>query len=551
MTNHRQTGVPRHATVLAAHPETSSPTLAWRLLATALAALLALVGVVAMPRTASATELDAITSVTITQPLDEVHLWQSLRIEATWAVPDGSHAGDTFTLAFPDSPRVTGFAQTFDLKTPAGAVVGTCDVTQDGFACTLSPYVETATNVHGTLYFYAQVSSVGEGGEFTFTTGNDMVIKVPVPGGGVVPGSGWSAPTEPAKGGWVSTDGKTAVWEVYVPSDFLAASGGGPVVVTDTYDSRLTMRDDSLVVAYVPLADWNNGDYGSSAVRLSPGSGYVYTPNAAGSSFDLSFVDPVTDGSRMYIFTYRMTLPTGVQDGDTFANKVTGSTGWDDQRVLEYAAAGGDGSGDGHGELRVTKHVTGEGAASVPAGTGFTVNYTTARNGTTASGTLTVTDGGTATLPGLAAGTVVTLSEVSPAAIDGVTWGEPVFSGEGVTPVEGGAQVTVGTEGLVEVSLDNPVTPVDPPAPPPTDPPATTPPTTPPVTPPPAAVAPPTTAPTVTSTTKAPAVKHTAKKPRGSLATTGATVGLAAGAALLLVGTGLTLVALRRRGAGS
>ena len=543
MTNHTQAGSPRHATVLALPLTARPPTLAWRLLSTALAALLVLVGVVAMPRTASAAELDAIKTVTITQPLDEVHLWQSLRIEATWAVPDGSHAGDTFTLAFPQSPRVTGFAQTFDLKTPAGAVVGTCDVTQEGFACTLSPYVETATNVHGTLFFYAQVSSVGEGGTFTFTTGNEMVIEVPVPGGGVVPGSGWSAPEQPAKGGWVSTDGRTAVWEVYVPSEFLAASAGGPVVVTDTYDPRLTMRDDSLVVAYVPLADWNDGDYGASAVRLSPGTGYVYTPNAAGSSFDLAFVDPVTDGSRMYIFTYRMTLPTGVQDGDTFANKVQGSTGWDDQQVLEYAAAGGDGNGDGNGELRLTKHVTGEGVASVPTGTAFTVDYTTDRNGATTSGSLTVTDGATVTIPGLAAGTVVTLSEVSPAAIDGVTWGEPVFSGEGVTSVEGGAQVTVGVEGVVEVALDNPVTPVvppvDPPAPPPTTPPAPEPPASTP----PAAVVPP---------VKAPPVKHAAKKAsHGSLATTGATVGLAAGAAALLVGTGVTLVALRRRGSSS
>lgn len=535
MTNHPQAGAPRHAAVLAL-PLTARPSaLAWRLLSTALAALLVLVGVVATPRTASAAELDAIETVTITQPLDEVHLWQSLRIEATWAVPDGSHAGDTFTLDFPDSPRVTGFAQTFDLKTPGGAVVGTCDVTQDGFVCTLSPYVETATNVHGTLFFYAQVSSVGEGGTFSFTTGNDMVIQVPVPGGEVVPGSGWSAPTEPAKGGWVSTDGRTAVWEVYVPSEFLAASAGGPVVVTDTYDSRLTMRDDSLVVSYVPLAAWNDGAYGASAVRLSPGTGYVYTPNTAGSSFDLTFVDPVADGSRMYIFTYRMTLPTGVQDGDTFANKVQGSTGWDDQRVLEYAAAGGDGRGDGNGELRLTKHVTGEAAASVPAGTAFTVDYTTDRNGARTSGSLTVTDGATVTIPGLAAGTVVTLSEVSPAAIDGVTWGEPVFSGEGVTPVEGGAQVTVGVEGVVEVALDNPVTPVVPPV----DPPAT-PPTTPA---PPAAVVPP---------VKAPPVAHAPKKAsHGSLATTGATVGLAAGAAALLLGTGVTLVALRRRGARS
>ncbi|MGW6003471.1 Ig-like domain-containing protein [Oerskovia enterophila] len=531
MTNNRPAGSPRHAATVAAPP--SAAALPWRMLTAALAALLALVGVLAMPRTAAAAEVDAIKTVTITEPVDEVHLWQSLRIEATWAVPDGSRAGDTFTLAFPQSPRVTGFATTFDLKTPEGAVVGTCDVTQDGFACTLSPYVETATNVHGTLYFWAQVDDVGEGGTFSFVTGNDMVIQVPVPGGEVIPGAGWRAPEQPLKNGWVSTDGRTAVWDVYVPSAFLAASAGGPVVVTDTYDPRLTMRDDSLVVGYVPLADWNDGDFSGDAVWLERGTGYVYTPDVAGSSFDLTFVDPVTDGSRMYMVRYEMTLPAGVQDGDTFGNQIAGSSGWDDQRVLEYAGAGGDGDGDGDGELRLTKRVTGEGAAGVPAGTEFTVEYTTERDGRTASGSLTVTDGATVSLPGLAAGTVVTLSEVSPAAVDGVTWGAPVFSGEGVTPVDGGAQVTVGEEDLVEVVLDNPATPVSPPTtvPPVTEPPGETPP---------AAVVPP---------TEPPAARPTATG--GALATTGATAGVLAGVAALLLGTGLTLVALRRRGAVS
>ncbi|MFD6093779.1 hypothetical protein ACFWGN_16810 [Oerskovia sp. NPDC060338] len=128
---------------------------------------------------------------------------------------------------------------------------------------------------------------------------------------------------------------------------------------------------------------------------------------------------------------------------------------------------------------------------------------------------------------------MVTLSELSPAAVDGVTWGAPVFSGEGVTPVDGGAQVTVGEEGLVEVALDNPATPVVPPAtvPPVTEPPGETPP---------AAAVPP---------TEPPAARPTATG--GALATTGATAGVLAGVAALLLGTGLTLVALRRRGAVS
>jgi hypothetical protein len=538
-----------------------------RTLIVALAALLALGGVVAAPgpaaagratadlavtagsatpgpaRTATATEIDAITSVAITEPTDQVRLWDRLRVEATWSVPDSSRAGDTFTLAFPRSPRVRGFEQTFDLESPTGDVVGTCVVGRNALTCTLGSYVETVTDVRGTLRFWGQATTVGAG-PFGFTAGA-VPFPAPVPGGSVLPRGDWDAPQRPVKGGWFDPEGETAVWEVFVPGAFLA-DASGPVVVTDAHDPRLIMRDSSLVVAHVAVADWNGGDYGDDLVPLAPGSGYVYAPDPARSTFDVTIVDPVTDGSRVYVIRYETTLPVQLLDGDVLVNRVAGSNGWSDDKVLRFAGAGGEGQGNQRGALRVTKSVTGAAAEHVQ-GVEFTVGYTAERNGSSISGRLMVADDSTATLPGLAAGTVVTLREVPPPAVDGVTWGTPVFAGAGVTRVAGGAQVVVGAGAVVEVGLENPTTWSIPALPGGPASPAE------PVLP--LAVAPPTPpepgAPAAMGPTGAPVPTTAAARPREALVMTGAAAAAAVGVAALLLGAGVALLLLRRRAEGS
>ncbi|MHA7135270.1 DUF5979 domain-containing protein [Oerskovia turbata] len=554
-----------------------------RTLIVALAALLALGGVVAAPGPATAdlatadlamaetttgsatatasatgsatatataidsTAIDAITSVTITEPTDQVRLWDRLRVEATWSVPDGSRAGDTFTLTFPRSPRVRGFEQTFDLESPTGAVVGTCVVGRNALTCTLGSYVEAVTDVRGTLRFWGQATTVGAG-PFGFTAGA-VPFPAPVPGGSVLPRADWDAPQRPVKGGWFDPEGETAVWEVFVPGAFLAEASG-PVVVTDVYDPRLVMRDSSLVVAHVAVADWNGGDYADKLVLLSPGSGYSYAPDPARSTFDVTIVDPVTDGSRLYVIRYATTLPVQLLDGDVLVNRVAGSNGWSDDKVLRFAGAGGEGQGNRRGALRVTKSVTGAGAERVQ-GVEFTVGYTAERNGSSISGRLTITDGDAATLPGLAAGTVVTLREVTPPAVDGVRWGTPVFAGVGVLQVTGGAQVVVGAGAMVEVLLENPTTwsipalPVGPAHPAePVVPPAVAPPTTP-MTPLEPGV------PSAVGPTDAAVATSAAARPREALVMTGAAAAAAVGVAALVLCVGVALLVLRRRAAGS
>lgn len=108
-------------------------------------------------------------------------------------------------------------------------------------------------------------------------------------------------------------------------------------------------------------------------------------------------------------------------------------------------------------------------------------------------------------------GTVITLSEVKATAA-GVTYGTPVFSGEGLTHNADGSVTFTAGSGLIEIGLENPVTVVPPVTPPTTN-----------------------TPPTTTTTTY--------------LATTGAeSLPLIIVAALLLITGAIALVARRRRG---
>ncbi|QIK62903.1 serine hydrolase [Leucobacter viscericola] len=115
------------------------------------------------------------------------------------------------------------------------------------------------------------------------------------------------------------------------------------------------------------------------------------------------------------------------------------------------------------GSFDVTKTVTGTGSGLVPATTGFTVNYSYDNAGAPVSGTLSVKNGETKGLTDLPKGTIVTLSEATPTPVTDVTYGEPVFSGNGVTVSGSSATFTIGDDTTVHVSLENPTTKTPPP----------------------------------------------------------------------------------------
>lgn len=113
------------------------------------------------------------------------------------------------------------------------------------------------------------------------------------------------------------------------------------------------------------------------------------------------------------------------------------------------------------GAFSVAKTVEGSGASLVPQDASFVVRYSyPAGDGFEAgAGELTVPADGTVVASGqLPVGAVVTLSEVAPAAVQGLTWGEPTFST---------STVTIGADTVVAVGLTNTATVVPPSSTPP------------------------------------------------------------------------------------
>lgn len=424
-----------------------------RLIAIAAAALLTLIGLVA-PAAAQAAELDAITSATIVEPSSQVHLYDTIRLEATWAVPDTAQPGDTFSLSFPTTPQLVGISSTFQMLDPDGATIGTCTVSATGIACTLSDYVATHDNVQGTLFFQVKAEQTTEEGTLTFTTGGGVPIIVQIPGGGILPQEPNPVPTDALKTGSQTVNGGIE-WYIWVPGSLL--TGQNPTII-DTFTPGLTLLPGTIWLGHVATADWNDGFFDPSLfTTLTPETDYSLTVDTA-NSFTLELAAPAL-ADHLYRLQYQTQLPAGVQTGDVFENTVTGSSFTTTTATLTVTTAGGGGDGDGLGGFTVSKAISGEGASLVPDDASFIVDYSysTAEGPVTGSLTLAA-DGTTQSVQGIPVDTVVTLSERPAAPVAGVVWGESVFSGAGVTVVDGAAQLTIGDDTTVAAQLTNSTT---------------------------------------------------------------------------------------------
>ena len=151
-----------------------------RLLAVFAAVLFALAGLPAQPAGA-ATIPGAITSITTSTKT--VAQWDVITFGCTWAVPDHSRAGDTFTLQLPSQLRWQGPLD-FNLTNPAGQVVATAHASATGLVVfTLTSFVTThPLDLHGTCAFTTQYSEVQTqpGPETLVFTLDTSTIQVPI-----------------------------------------------------------------------------------------------------------------------------------------------------------------------------------------------------------------------------------------------------------------------------------------------------------------------------------------------------------------------------------
>lgn len=118
----------------------------------------------------------AITSITTTAT--QTQQYDRVDLDCTWAVPNGSKPGDTFTLQLPSQLRWYG-ASTFTLKSPDGQAVAIAQVDSHGLVTfTLTNYVLThSVNVHGDCTFSTQyaVATTGENVTLNFVVGAEVI----------------------------------------------------------------------------------------------------------------------------------------------------------------------------------------------------------------------------------------------------------------------------------------------------------------------------------------------------------------------------------------
>jgi hypothetical protein len=324
----------------------------WKAFAAAWLLLLGTGAVLAVPESAQAATVDGITSVTIdapnpavpTQPLRQ---YQRFTVNATWSLSD-PQVGDSFSLSFP-SP-VQSYAASFALTATDGTDIGTCAVTAESIACTLtnSGYLATHTGINGTLFFQAQANAVtAVNTPLLFTTGAGVTVAVPLPGGSIVGNPPSPEPTVPQKYGWENADGKDLQWEVLLPGSSLLANTDGPITVTDTFDTTLTLVPSSLTVIYVLASNWNGGNYGPNYTTLTQGTGpgtFDVANHPGTSSFDVTINEPVTNDGRLYMIGYETALPTDAPVGSTYHNTVTG-VGQAVPALVTLVSAGGSADG--------------------------------------------------------------------------------------------------------------------------------------------------------------------------------------------------------------
>lgn len=495
---------------------------------TAAAAALTAVITLAGAGSASAAEYDypaaidpASITVTTVNGGGGVSQWDQVRVDADWAVPDGATGGQAFGFTLPKEFARAGTSFSVPSAEDPSVAIAQCTVSTDAapvVTCTLTDYVNGRTGVTGSLWFVASADEQTTQSTVEFTV-DGTITPVELPGGGIGPSA--PLPTEPQKWSWQTDDGRIA-WELALPGASFA--GAESIVI-----------DDTLVGAGDGLAEHHNED-GQLAVRSATMqdqdsqtiTDWTGSWNAEGTAFHLEIPGPI-DPTRIYFVKY-FTVPSTHVDGATFANTADVNGIKLEDKEVWNVTGGGTGDGDATGAFTVTKAMSGSGAPTVPADSVYTVRYS--YGDPVVERTVAITAGATSPLITLPAGTVVTLVELTPPAIEGIDWGTPAFSGTGVqVRPDGGAQITVGAGATLSVTLTNSATATPP----------VIPPTTPPTTPPPV-VSPP---------------KELPLTGGSSLATTGADAPgglLWAGGSALLLGIALTLlgaVRTRKRAAHS
>ena len=435
-----------------------------------LAFLLGLFGIVATSSEARAAEIPAIdvSSIRITKLTAEeaaIYKWSVARIDANWSIPDGTgKAGDTFRLALPK--ELGAFVDTFDLRDEddESLTYGRCEATLAEVVCILNENVENRHDVNGSLWVRTQVKELTTANTLEFETNNGVKVQVPLPDGQRGIGYNPVLPIETSKSGWFPGTDRTAVyWRVVIPGAKI--SGHSSVTIVDEYGqagATLTVSEGYPKIFWVPATPECWGELSSSACRHDldgtsvPSAAVTIDENRDQVRVTLDNKGQNFQADRIYVFDLELRTGGDIPIGSKYVNRATVS----DKQLLGSAeknhSCAGSGTGEVVGHIGVKKVVTG---GTVDPGVAYPVTWSYQHGGVTRSGELSLKGDGTVeTLNNIPDGAVVTLTEKVPS-VAGVSFGDPAFSGDGVTdntPDANSAQVTIAGLKTLEVTLTNP-----------------------------------------------------------------------------------------------
>lgn len=298
-------------------------------------------GVLSGAGTATAAVIpSAITSIATTTT--KVSQWDTVNFTCTWAVPDNSHAGDTFEMQLPAQLKWWGAAN-FNLTNPNGDVVATAVADATGLVTfTLSDFVTThPLNVNGSCAFSTQyvAAQTAPGQEtLTFPVGA-TVISVPITDNGpCLTNCTTVPPTEAVKYMWW-TDGtqKKLQSQIIAP---ITTREINSVTITDTPEAGLTLDCSTkyVMVGKTIAADGSIAEPNENA--LFPPSTFDCTATGLTVSWDNL---PAGENVQMYV----QATPTGTTQ-DTYKNTGLVTMNGQDYPVgTQQDRTTASGSGDG------------------------------------------------------------------------------------------------------------------------------------------------------------------------------------------------------------
>ncbi|KIA74383.1 hypothetical protein ANMWB30_09560 [Arthrobacter sp. MWB30] len=263
--------------------------------------------------------------------------WDRMDFTCTWAVPDNSAPGDTFTMQLPPELRWYGAAD-FPLKSDTGDVVATAHADDTGLVVfTLTDFVAThPQDVNGSCAFTAQyIAAPAQAGQQNLEFDVSSIITVPIDVYVCAENCGASA-SEPNKlMYWMGPQQTVLYSELKMPP----MAGTSNVTVIDTPGPGMLINCDQLVATVGTTTDIYDNIVAPTDDALYPAA-ITCTPESVTVSWtglpdgERAQVNVVTDVTDASMATYTNT-------GSIEINGAVTAVGDDESRT--------DGSGTGNG----------------------------------------------------------------------------------------------------------------------------------------------------------------------------------------------------------